>query len=371
MKMAPLLALCMTARLLAAQAAEPDSLIPPNAEAGGGGTLVPLPVLFYQPETGTGFGAIASYYFRLGDASARGETRTSYVSLMAIRTVKEQTILWLQGDVFPAGGRYRMTGEGGYSRFPTKYWGIGNETPAAAEEDYTPDTFKLTMDVQRRLSSNWYAGPTMAVTHRRLVETAPGGVLESASGLHAASLRVVGVGGVLAHDSRDNTVFPRAGGFDQVRFVAFPGALGSEFEYATLTGDVRRYVSPAPGHVVAVRALVMATVGDLPFDLLPKVGGDVLLRGYYDGRFRDGQLVALQGEYRSPALWRFGVVGFVAAGQVRPAFDDFRLDAFKTTVGAGLRMQLSRREGLNIRADYGWGLDVHEGGFYLAIGEAF
>jgi hypothetical protein len=36
-----------------------------------------------------------------------------------------------------------------------------------------------------------------------------------------------------------------------------------------------------------------------------------------------------------------------------------------------LRFLLAPREGVNIRADYGWGFGVGAGGFYLAIGEAF
>jgi hypothetical protein len=36
-----------------------------------------------------------------------------------------------------------------------------------------------------------------------------------------------------------------------------------------------------------------------------------------------------------------------------------------------LRFKLAEDEGLNLRADYGWGFDVSEGGFYLSLGEAF
>lgn len=370
MRIAPLVALCIGARVLTAQSAA-DSTARTDDQGGGSSTLVPLPVLFYQPETGTGFGAIVSYYFRLGDATVRRTTRTSYVSLMAIRTVKRQTVLWLQGDVFPAGARYRVSGDGGYSRFPTKYWGLGNEASSNAEEDYTPDTIELNLEALARLSRTWYAGPSLTMRHRRLVAVDSVGTLMARSGPHASTARVIGIGGILARDSRDNTVFPRAGGFDQLRVAGFHSAIGSQFDYWSVTADARRYVSVAPGHVVALRALAIAGSGERPFDLLPQLGGDVLLRGYFEGRFRDRQLVAGQVEYRSPVLWRLGAVGFVSAGQVQPGLDDFRLDAFKTTVGAGLRLQLSRREGLNIRADYGWGVDVGEGGFYLAIGEAF
>jgi outer membrane translocation and assembly module TamA len=104
---------------------------------------------------------------------------------------------------------------------------------------------------------------------------------------------------------------------------------------------------------------------------VPQLGGDQLLRGYYGGRFRDQDLLALQAEYRMPVWWRLGAVGFVAAGQVAPKLDDLGLDRFKPAAGLGLRFLLSPEEGLNIRADYGWGFDVESSGFYLSIGEIF
>jgi outer membrane translocation and assembly module TamA len=97
----------------------------------------------------------------------------------------------------------------------------------------------------------------------------------------------------------------------------------------------------------------------------------VLLRGYYQGRFRDQVMVTLQAEYRLPVFWRIGLVGFAEAGQVAPRAGDLAVDAFKASLGGGLRFLLAPREGVNIRADYGWGFGVGAGGFYLAIGEAF
>lgn len=335
-------------------------------QAGPRGTAVPLPVLFYQPETGTGYGAAIGYFFRFASSQ-----QTSKVGLLGVRTSKKQTIVRLESELYPMAGRYRLYVRAGYSRFPTKYWGVGNDAPAKAEEDYTPETLELNLEAQRRFGANWFVGPLLTIRRRALADVAAGGLLQTGSTVGIGTARVVGVGARVTRDTRDNTVFPRAGWLAQLSLMGFDGAWGSEFDYATIGIDVRRYVSFASAHVVALRALVSGTTANPPFDLLPMVGGNLLLRGYYDGRFRNRQLIAMQSEYRSPVVWRFGLVGFLAVGQVQPRFNDFRLGAFKTTVGTGLRIQLSKREGLNIRADYGWGIDVKKGGFYLAIGEAF
>jgi outer membrane translocation and assembly module TamA len=117
--------------------------------------------------------------------------------------------------------------------------------------------------------------------------------------------------------------------------------------------------------------LAQAVTGTAPFDLLPQLGGDVLLRGYYQGRFRDRTLLAGQVEYRSPLVWRLGLVGFAAAGQVAPEFGAMGFDRFKPAVGVGLRIRFVKATGLSIRADYGWGLEGGSAGFYLNVGEAF
>jgi len=112
-------------------------------------------------------------------------------------------------------------------------------------------------------------------------------------------------------------------------------------------------------------------VSEQPFDLMPQLGGDVLLRGYFAGRYRDRQLLALQGEYRTPVWWRLGLVGFAGIGQVADNWGALGLGHFHPSAGVGARFQLSRTEGLNIRADYGWGFDAGTTGFYLSVGEAF
>jgi outer membrane translocation and assembly module TamA len=111
--------------------------------------------------------------------------------------------------------------------------------------------------------------------------------------------------------------------------------------------------------------------GDPPFDLLPQLGGDVLLRGYFQGRFRDKDLLAFQAEYRAPVWWKLGAAAFVSAGQVAPELSGLRIDAFHPAAGFGLRFLIQEEEGVQIRADFAWGFDVESSGFYINIGEAF
>ena len=59
---------------------------------------------------------------------------------------------------------------------------------------------------------------------------------------------------------------------------------------------------------------------------------------------------------------------FGGVGEVAREIDDFRADGVHGSAGFGLRILLSAKEQVHLRADWGFGGD---GGFYLGIGEVF
>jgi hypothetical protein len=357
---------CWAAGATAQEAPPPPDSTPPVP----GNTFVPLPVIFYQPETGTGFGAIATYYFRPG-ASAGTVVPPSEISGSAIYTTKKQILTSLGTRLYLSGGALRLAGSVAFTKFPTKFWGIGNDTPEDAEEDYTPLTASALGEVLHEVASGWFAGARLQVARRELRELSDSGQLVTGTVPGSEDGRIIEGTLLLVHDVRNGTLYPTRGRYYQLGLLGAATALGSDFGYGGVRLDLREYLSPGGRHVLALRALGDARSGIPPFDILPQLGGDVLLRGYYAGRFRDQLMIAFQTEYRLPVIWRIGMVAFAEAGQVAPRAGDLQWDGFKASVGGGLRFLLSPKEGLNIRADYGYGFDVKAGGFYLGIGEAF
>jgi outer membrane protein assembly factor BamA len=332
-----------------------------------GGSLIPLPVIFYQPETGLGFGLTAINYYR----ATPGDTISppSSVSFVGIYTTKKQLVLAVSSDMFVDEDRWRLSSGVSYWKFPTKYWGIGNDTPDSAEEDYTPKALTLKLWPQRRIAAGWYAGLAANIIDRRITEATEDGLIDSGLAPGIEDEQSVGLGGSLIRDSRDNKVYPRRGSYHKLLVDLFADAWFGDNGFGVYTLDLRRYFPVAGTHVIALQALGIATSGEPPFDLYPQLGGESLLRGYYQGRYRDRSLLALQGEYRIPLFGRFGAAGFVGLGQVAPDIGSFGLDRFWVAGGAGLRFLLAKREGLNIRADFAFG--EGSSGFYLSIGEAF
>lgn len=96
------------------------------------------------------------------------------------------------------------------------------------------------------------------------------------------------------------------------------------------------------------------------------------MRGFYDGRFRSKNQVVLQAEYRVPIAWRIGAVGFAGIGNVGDRVHNLNFQELKYSYGGGLRVALNRKERLNLRVDYGWGVgESTSHGLYFQLGEAF
>lgn len=329
-----------------------------------GTSVIPFPFVFYTPETGLAFGATLIVYKTLA-----GTDRPSSLQPTFVYSVKKQVIASLASEAYLAEGDVRLVGELAYMRFPNTFWGIGNDAPDLAEEDYTPRLFSARLDLQRRVHGSWFVGGNLLAAHRRLVETQDGGLLATATIPGTADGLVVSLGISLTRDSRDHNIYPRRGGYLQLKLARFDGMIGSDYEFTTLQVDARQYIPVGSQHVLVVRGLVKETEGLAPFELLPQLGGERLLRGYFAGRYREQSLLALQIEYRAPVVWRIGAVGFAGVGQVAGALDAFAPDRFKTSFGIGLRFLLSREEHLNLRADFGFG--EGSSGFYLGMGEVF
>ncbi len=332
-----------------------------------GTSIIPFPFVFYTPETKFGFGGTVITMFRMSQAT--GQDQPSSLSPIFVYTQKKQIVAMLEAELFFGAGRYRLNADVGYSKFPNTIWGIGNDTPDELREDYVPRVVSANVQFQNRVAPGWYVGGRIEFARRTLIETDSTGLLRAGLLPGTDDGRILSGGLLVTWDTRDNTINPRTGGYRQLRMSFNDSAFGSDYNYSRYSLDVRQYVSLSPGHVLALRGLGVASVGTQPFDVLPQLGGEEMLRGYYGGRYRDRNLVAIQGEYRAHVWKRFGVIGFVSAGRVSHELSEMDFNGFKPAAGLGLRFLLAPDEGLNLRAD--WGFGRGSSGFYLGLGEVF
>ena len=98
-----------------------------------------------------------------------------------------------------------------------------------------------------------------------------------------------------------------------------------------------------------------------------------MMRGYYEGRFRDRNYIAGQTEIRYRINNSFGLVAFVGAGEV--FHTGFSFAQLKPNYGGGVRYFFDIEKGLAIRLDYGVGQkpagEPRISGLYVALGQSF
>jgi outer membrane protein assembly factor BamA len=198
----------------------------------------------------------------------------------------------------------------------------------------------------------------------------PSGLLETGGFNGAEGGTVSGFGPMLYYDSRDSQLYPTSGTFAESSLQYFAAAIGSDFRYWRWVVDVRKVHPVKENQHFVWQAYSEVQVGDPPFFSMSQLGGNRLLRGLFEGKFRDKNMAAIQGEYRWKFLSRWGAVGFAGLGNVYSNERAFQFQNTKATYGLGGRFQLSKREKLNLRLDF-----AHSPGeefrFYLTFGEAF
>ena len=202
-----------------------------------------------------------------------------------------------------------------------------------------------------------------------MTETASGGLL-AAGDIPGSRGDTSALGLFGKWDSRDNT-FSTASGTYCAFFLNFftPALLASDFTFTQMILDARKYFPLGAAQVLAVQGVFKAVWGDCPFQALPMFGGLNLMRGFYEGRYRDRNMLAVQAEYRRPLWGRFGLCGFAGAAQVQDKISRLALGAFHVAGGVGLRYKFNRRENLNVRLDVGFA--GSSPAFYLTFAEAF
>lgn len=321
-----------------------------------------LPIIFSSPDTGYAFGVLPQLFFFPGQGR-----RSSSLRLDAYYTQKRQYNLRLSSGLWLAGDAISVTGKFGFRSWPTTFYGIGNNGNAEPE-DFAERAVTFNAKAQRRLRDNLFAGILYAVRVSNFSRLALDGELEKGEIPGSEDGVASGVGAAITWDSRDHLYYPTAGALHTLQATLFARGTGSDYGFSLYSLDTRWYVSPGPGHVIAIQSIVEVCGGSPPFRMLPKVGDQI--RGYSSVRYTDCNLLAAQVEYRIvPIWWRIGIAVFAGAGQVAPSARQFAPDRFHAAIGVGVRFQIYRREQVHVRQDFAFG----EGSLkdYLDLNEAF
>ncbi|MEY3399085.1 MAG: hypothetical protein RL220_1679, partial [Bacteroidota bacterium] len=90
---------------------------------------------------------------------------------------------------------------------------------------------------------------------------------------------------------------------------------------------------------------------------------------YFEGHFRDRNIMMLQSEWRTRLWKRFGLAVFAHSAVLANDLGDFSTKYLKPAGGLGLRYLIDPDRRLNLRLDFA--LSTEASLFYLTVGEAF
>jgi len=331
--------------------------------------LTLLPIIYYTPETRIAFGLGGLFTYRFGLILKKARPSTMFIG--AIYTQLKQFTLQIKPEIYLNNNSVFLAGNFLAERFPTKLWGIGPDTTDDLEEIYTPQRFLMELGLQKKLGRDWplYLGLKYRLESTKIVETEPGKLLAQNLVTGSRGGLLSGPGLAASYDNRDNIFYPNNGLYIQANLNWNNHFFGSDYDFLSFQLDLRNYHQVGNDQVLAIQALAETSTGDVPFYRLPRLGGDSLLRGFYNGRFRDLNLVAFQAEYRFPVWKRLGAVIFGAMGSLAQRFREISFDNLKYAAGLGLRFKIIPKENANLRVDLAFGPGTY--GIYFKAGESF
>ena len=326
------------------------------------------PYAFYTPESKLAFGAGGIYIFYTDKNAER--LRPSKIGFGGYYTTNKQYKLSINPNLYLAQNRLYMEIPTSFGFFVNKYWGTGSEAPDYDSAAYSVQTFTSTLDVQipPKLFAADRTGIIITYDNTKIVDAMGNEFIESDSTAGSDGGKVIGFGTDLLWDSRDNIFFPNSGGYQYFKIVVYPD-LG-DYVFSLLELDVRAYRAVSPDHVFAFNFYVQSALGSTPFYLLPALGGQKRMRGFFYGRYRDNFYAMLQAEYRQYFWKSFGFAVFAGLGDVSSDLLNYRFDNLKYSFGAGLRYMFNKAQKVNLRMDIGFGNDGNRG-IYFGIQEAF
>lgn len=345
-------------------------MVAKNADAPNGGSGKAIDMTYagglgYTKTTGLGVTAMATGSYRV---RRDPNVRPSYTSIFANVSLTGSYSAGADGRT-----NFRDRSKLDYllifSSLPSYYWGSGYiNCDRNASSSYVRRRAMLYARYLYPLTGRLYVGGTAEYNFTRATDYSQKFTqTEYLPEGERMSYSATGIGVNLEYDSRNSTTDASRGIYASACEMIYPKGLGTcrgTLWSTTFTVDwYQRLWSSA---VLAADLYGELHSDGTPWVMQSRAGGSYRMRGYYEGRYTDRNLIVLQVELRQ-RIWRTlsGVV-WGGAGNI------FGINSFDwrhtlPTYGLGVRWQL--KYNIRVRVDYGFGRRTS--GLVLSINEAF
>jgi hypothetical protein len=256
-----------------------------------------------------------------------------------------------------------------YLQAPDTFYGIGNDTLNTNPSKFYIHDLEIRGDISKSINNTFFAGMVFDVSNTYTENL--GTTTEGLSIPSQKNLLILGVGPYLAFDNRNNVNYPTKGQFITSGFLYYPAFSYNSYSFYRFTFEAKKYMTIGNDFVFATQLFTGAENGDIPFYDLFQLGGKMRLRGISNKyMYIDKNIYYSQAEFRKHIWGRFSAVAFGSVGNTFVDYTDLDIAHLKYVYGAGIRLQTSKTERLNLRIDYGRGV-FGDSGVYITMREAF
>ena len=324
-----------------------------------------LPLLFYLPESGLGFGVTGITTFRF-EGEPKG-SRPSQLIYSAAYTLKNQILIFAPFEIYHDNEKNRLKGEVGFYKYFYNFYGIGDTSSLSNLENYDVIFPRADVLYSRLVAKDLYIGGGFRFDYFDIKNIEGNGILDTQEPVGYKGGTKFNLQTAIRFDSRDN-IFSASKGILAEATVL--GSISGDFDYWRADVGVSYYIPfPVEDLVWANDLQVSYASSGTPFFDLPYISTPKKARGFSDRRFMNYNLYSIQSELRFPIWQKFKGTTFISASELP---DDFmQLDQSKTRVayGLGLRYEIDPKNKTRFRLDVA---RSKEGlNFYLTVNEAF
>ncbi len=319
---------------------------------------------YYNATTSFGIGGGVSGLYSWDPSDST--LRRSSLSVMAMVSVKGIVALEVRGTNYMKKDRSRWNYRLKVSNTPMDFWGIGynHGINDATKGKYKQIKVQFKPDYLFRIAKDFYLGFLLNVDCTHTYEFSNPELIYG----QRESVAAVGAGVALNYDSRDVSTNAYRGQYLRAEQLFYP-KFANKYYFNATDVTFSTYHPLWRSAVFAAEYHSLFNFGDnVPWTMLALVAETTnRMRGYYEGRYRDRNIIEAQVEIRQRLPRRFGVVAFAGAANVFPEFDEINMRHTLPNYGVGARWEFKQR--VNIRLDFGF--TKNKPGVVFNINEAF
>ena len=372
-----------------------------------------LPYPSYSPETSWQFGITGVWYFHTSKQSAQ----FSDLNFDMGYTLNHQWYLNANSRIyFNTSTRWYLDAYLSAKHYPDLFFGTTNNIDSVYNPalQYTSNFIDIQARPSFYITKHWLAGATLRLRYENSIISQQSTVNSQHSSdwsnesdksdksdktLNSQLYNgfgenlFLGIGASIFYDTRSNNYYPLNGLFFKTTityYQQFPlnnevaqllspclrgtseaeGVINSQLSTFNFQLDLRHYIPLYKELILAWNFRSEIAVGNnVPFQLLPTIGGQDLVRGIRQNKFKDNTLFALQAELRIP-IWRFlKAAVFGSIGDVYN-YNNWQWATPKIGYGVGLRACIHQAK-TNIRFDVARQNYSNDWSFYFTVKEAF